>query len=100
MRKLKGVVASDKMDKTVVVRVDRLKKHPKYLKYFRVSTRLKAHDEKNEYRTGDKVIIQEDAPRSRGKRWKVVERMSRQEVADNAHAAEEAAKIPTESNNQ
>lgn len=96
MRKLKGVVASDKMNKTVVVRVDRLKKHPKYLKYFRLSTRLKAHDEKNEYRTGDKVIIQEDAPRSREKRWKVVELVSRQEMAADAPAAEAADNIPTE----
>lgn len=96
MRKLKGVVASDKMNKTVVVRVDRLKKHPKYLKYFRLSTRLKAHDEKNEYRAGDKVIIQEDAPRSREKRWKVVELVSRQEMAADAPTAEGADNISRE----
>lgn len=60
------------MQKTVVVRVDRLKKHPKYLKYYRTSQKFKAHDEKGEYKAGDIVIIQETKPISRDKRWKVV----------------------------
>ena len=62
MRKLKGTIVSDRMQNTVVVRVDRLKKHPKYLKYYRISKRFKAHDEKGEYRTGDQVIIEETRP--------------------------------------
>jgi len=77
MRKLKGVIVSDKMQKTVVVRVDRLKKHPKYQKYYRTSLKLKAHDEKGEYRIGDMVTIEETRPLSKDKRWKVVELVKR-----------------------
>lgn len=69
---LKGIVVSDKMTKTVVVSVTRLKKHPKYRKYYKVSTRYKAHDEKDEYHLGDKVLIQETRPISKEKRWKVI----------------------------
>ena len=72
MRKLKGVIISNKMAKTVVVRVDRLKKHPRYQKYYRVSKKFKAHDEKGEYKIGDTVIIQETRPVSKEKRWRVV----------------------------
>ncbi len=71
-RKLTGVVVSDKMSKTRVVLISRLKKHPKYLKYFKASSRFKAHDEKNEYKVGDTVIIEESRPISREKRWKIV----------------------------
>lgn len=77
MRKLKGVVVSDKMQKTVLVRVDRLKKHPKYLKYYRVSKKFKAHDEKNEYKAGDVVMIEETRPLSKDKRWRVVKLLNR-----------------------
>ena len=65
---------SDKMTKTVVVSVTRLKKHPKYKKYYKVTNRFKAHDEKGEYHTGDKVVVQETRPMSRDKRWAVVSR--------------------------
>ncbi|HEY4507228.1 MAG TPA: 30S ribosomal protein S17 [Candidatus Paceibacterota bacterium] len=71
-RRLKGVVRSDKMVKTVVVAVARMKKHPKYKKYYKVTTKLKAHDENREYHTGDKVIIQETRPMSKDKRWAVI----------------------------
>lgn len=71
-RRLEGVVVSDKMQKTVVVRVTRFKKHPKYLKYYKVSHRFKAHDEAGEYKTGDKILIEETRPLSKDKRWKVV----------------------------
>lgn len=71
-RILEGAVISDKMQKTVVVQVDRLKQHPRYLKYYRVSRRFKAHDEKGEYRLGDRVKIQETRPLSKEKRWRVV----------------------------
>jgi len=74
-RTLKGVVVSDKMTKTVVVEVMRLKKNQKYQKSFKVSTRYKAHDEKGEYHTGDKVIISETRPMSRDKRWIVVQKL-------------------------
>lgn len=71
-RKLKGEVVSDKMDKTVVVKVSSLKLNKKYKKHYRVSCRFKAHDEKNQYHTGDKVIIEETRPLSKEKRWKVI----------------------------
>lgn len=71
-RKLTGVVVSDKMMKTVVVAVTQTKKHSKYLKEYSVTCRLKAHDEKREYHTGDKVIIAETRPISKDKCWVVV----------------------------
>ena len=71
-RQLKGVITSDKMQKTVVVAVMRLKKHPKYKKYYKVTNKFKAHDEKGEYHTGDKVFIQETRPMSKDKRWVVI----------------------------
>lgn len=76
-RKLIGRVASDKMDKTVVVEVVRFKMHPVYHKYVRVRKRYKAHDEKNEYKTGDRVEIVEHRPLSKQKRFKVVRLIER-----------------------
>jgi small subunit ribosomal protein S17 len=74
MRKLRlGTVISDKMDKTVVVRVQTLKEHPKYKKVIRQSSRFKAHDEQNQCRVGDQVRIVETRPLSHDKRWRVVE---------------------------
>lgn len=70
-RKLKGKVISDKMDKTVVVKVSRLKIHPKYRRRYKISKRFKVHDEKNECHVGDNVIIEETRPLSKEKRWKV-----------------------------
>jgi small subunit ribosomal protein S17 len=72
MRTLTGIVVSDKMKKTRVVAVERMKKHARYEKYYRVTERFKAHDEKEEYKTGDKVVIGESRPISRGKRWTIV----------------------------
>ena len=71
-KKLKGVVVSDSMDKTVVVLVSRHVKHPKYKKYIIKSKKFKVHDEKNEYKKGDKVIIQECRPISKDKHWRVI----------------------------
>lgn len=68
-RKLIGTVRSDKMDKTVTVEVSRRSLSPLYKKYVRSRRRYKAHDEKNEYRTGDRVEIQEARPLSKHKRW-------------------------------
>lgn len=67
-----GTIVSDKMQKTRVVEVERVKVHPKYKKRFRAHKRFKAHDEKEEYHTGDKVIIQESRPLSKEKRWRIV----------------------------
>ena len=69
---LKGVVVSDKMDKTVVVSVETLKQHPKYEKYFKTRKKYKAHDPENKYKVGDKVAIQESRPISKDKRWQVI----------------------------
>lgn len=74
-RKLKGIVVSDKMQKTVVVAIHSLKMHSKYKKYFKVTSKFKAHDENNEYHIGDKVIIQETRPLSKDKRWKVIQKL-------------------------
>jgi len=63
---------SDKMDKTIVVSVNQYKEHPKYKKRYKVSKRYQAHDEKNEYKVGDKVIIHECAPLSKNKKWEVI----------------------------
>jgi small subunit ribosomal protein S17 len=71
-RLLKGVIVSDKMDKTVVVLVNRYKEHPKYKKRYKVSKKYKVHDEKNEHKIGDKVVIQENRPISKDKRWIIV----------------------------
>lgn len=68
-RTLLGEVVSDKMDKTVVVRVIRRYRHPRYKKYVQERLSYKAHDEKNEARIGDKVRIIESRPRSKDKRW-------------------------------
>jgi small subunit ribosomal protein S17 len=72
---LTGKIVSDKMAKTVVVSVDRLKEHPKYHKRYRVTKRYKAHDEKGEYKAGDVVTIEECRPISRDKCWKVVKKI-------------------------
>lgn len=69
IKTLKGRVVSDKMDKTVVVLVERLKKHPKYKKRYKVSKRYKSHDPENKCKIGDKVIIQECRPISKDKKW-------------------------------
>lgn len=75
-RTLEAVVVSDKMAKTRVVAIERFKKHPKYLKYYKVTRRFKAHDEENAYKTGDRVVIEETRPLSREKRWKIVKKIS------------------------
>lgn len=68
-----GTVCSDKMDKTVVVTIERLVKHPRYKKYMKKRAKYKAHDERNECHTGDTVSIIETRPLSREKRWRVKE---------------------------
>ncbi len=76
-RRISGTVVSDKMQKTRVVAVQRLKKHPKYLKYYRVTSKFKAHDENNEYKKGDDVVIEEMRPMSKEKRWRIVEKINK-----------------------
>ena len=68
-----GMVVSDKMDKTVVVAIVDNEKHPLYKKIVKRTVRLKAHDENNECRVGDRVEVMETRPLSKDKRWRVVE---------------------------
>uniref|UniRef100_A0A7C4XK63 Small ribosomal subunit protein uS17 n=1 Tax=candidate division WOR-3 bacterium TaxID=2052148 RepID=A0A7C4XK63_UNCW3 len=77
MRKTKvGVVLSDRMNKTRVVGITWHTKHPRYKKYLKKVTKVYAHDEKNEFRIGDKVLIRETRPLSRLKRWRVIKKLS------------------------
>ncbi len=71
-RKFNGVVVSDKMDKTITVKVEQVKIHPKYKKRFVISNKFKVHDEKNQYKEGDKVTFVECRPLSKDKRWRVL----------------------------
>jgi small subunit ribosomal protein S17 len=83
-----GVVVSDLMQKTVIVTVERTVKHPKYKKFLRRRTKLKAHDEQNQCHVGDRVLIVECRPLSRDKRWRV------SKILERARAAEEEIKTP------
>jgi small subunit ribosomal protein S17 len=80
-RRMIGVVTSDKMNKTRVVQVERRLAHTKYGKYMTSRTKYKAHDEKNEFRTGDRVQIVESRPLSRDKRWRVEKLITRPQEA-------------------
>jgi len=71
-KKFNGVVVSDKMNKTVVVRVDTVKIHPKYRKRYTVSKKYKVHDEKEQFKIDDKVTFIECRPLSKDKRWRVI----------------------------
>lgn len=66
-----GIVVSDKMDKTIVVQIDSMVMHPVYKKYIRRRVKYKVHDERNEARSGDTVLIEECRPMSRQKRWRM-----------------------------
>ncbi|EGO65343.1 30S ribosomal protein S17 [Acetonema longum] len=68
-----GKVVSDKMDKTVVVAVERLVQHDLYKKSIKMTSKFKAHDENNQCQTGDTVLIMETRPLSKDKRWRIVE---------------------------
>ena len=72
-----GIVSSDKMDKTIVVSVVDNVKHPKYGKIVKRTYKLKAHDENNECRIGDRVRVMETRPLSKDKRWRLVEIVER-----------------------
>ena len=72
---LQGIVVSDKMQKTVVVEVESMKEHPKYRRRYKTHKRFKAHDEKQEFHMGDKVIIEESKPISKDKNWIVLRKI-------------------------
>ena len=77
-----GTVTSEKMDKTITVEVQRRVQHPRFRKYIRAYTRLKAHDANNEAHEGDTVLIMETRPLSKTKRWRLVEIVRRTHGAD------------------
>jgi small subunit ribosomal protein S17 len=89
-RTLTGTVVSDAMQKTRVVVVHRQKKHPKYQRYYQVSTKFKAHDENNEYHTGDVVVMSETRPMSKDKRWVIIGKISDAPVAGSSPLADRA----------
>ena len=72
-----GLVSSNKMDKSIVVSVERKLKHPKYGKFLKRTTKLMAHDEKNECNIGDRVLVMETRPLSKTKCWRLVEIIER-----------------------
>ena len=74
-RQLTGTVISNKMQKTVVVRVERIKEHSKYKKRYKVHKSYKAHAESGEYQVGDKVVIEECRPISKEKSWRVIKKL-------------------------
>lgn len=86
-----GIVVSDKMDKTVVVMVERLTKHPLYKKYIKRRKKFMAHDEENACRIGDKVLIEETRPLSRHKRWRVRQILERAKVLEKEETPAEEA---------
>ncbi|MDX1607639.1 MAG: 30S ribosomal protein S17 [Candidatus Spechtbacterales bacterium] len=75
-KKLQGSIVSDKMQKTLVVRVDRMVEHPKYKKRYTISKNYKAHYEDGEYAVGDRVEIEETSPVSKHKKWKVIKKIN------------------------
>jgi len=74
-KRLIGKVVSDKMQKTVVVLVERIKEHPKYKRRYKVWKKYKAHDEKEECKVGDIVMIEECRPISKEKKWRVIKKL-------------------------
>lgn len=74
-RQLKGIVVSNKMKKTLVVKMERVKEHPKYKRRYKVHKKYKAHYNEGEYELGEKVLIEESRPISKDKRWKVIKKI-------------------------
>lgn len=74
-KELTGIIVSDKMQKTAVVEVERIKEHPKYKRRYKIHKKYKAHVETGEYKTGDKVVIRECRPMSKDKRWEIVSKI-------------------------
>ena len=79
IRSIKGTVVSDKMDKTIVVEVQRYASHPKYKKRYRINKKYYAHDPQNKTKVGDQVIIIPSRPLSRLKRWKIKENITQKQ---------------------
>lgn len=74
-KQLTGTIVSNKMQKTLVVEVEKIKQHPRYKKRYKVHKKYKAHYDEGEFGIGDKVIIEESRPISKDKRWKVIKKL-------------------------
>jgi len=74
-KQLTGTVISNKMLKTLVVKVERIKEHPRYRRRYKISKKYKVHNEKGEYKIGDKVVIEECRPISKEKRWRAIKKI-------------------------
>jgi small subunit ribosomal protein S17 len=92
-RKFEGLVVSNKMEKTIVVVVNRLKEHSRYKKRIKVTTRFKAHDENKEAHIGDYVLIEETRPISKDKRWKLVKILVKSNPEQIVEEAEAKAEV-------
>jgi len=88
-----GVVISDKMDKTITVKVDRILHHPVYQKPIKTATKFKAHDEKESAHIGDTVRIQETRPLSKTKRWRLVEIIKKASSAGKSDTVEASPEV-------
>lgn len=75
-RQLQGTIISNKMQKTVVVKIERIKEHPKYKKRYKIHKKYKTHTESGEYHVGDRVVIEECKPLSKEKKWRVIRKLS------------------------
>jgi len=75
-KQLIGTIVANKMQKTIVVKMERIKEHPKYLRRYRISKKYQAHVEQGEYHVGDKVVIEECRPISKNKRWRVIKKLT------------------------
>jgi small subunit ribosomal protein S17 len=76
LREFQGIITSDKRDKTVTIQVDTMVRHPVYKKFVKRTSRFSAHDEANEYKEGDTVVVQECKPFSKTKTWRVIRKVS------------------------
>ena len=74
-KQLIGIVVSNKMQKTVIVKVERIKEHPRYKRRYKVQKKYTVHNQKGEYKIGDKIIIEECRPISKEKKWRVMKRI-------------------------
>lgn len=74
-KKLTGTIISNKLQKTVIVRVERIKKHSRYKRRYKIQKKYKAHNENKEYKVGDRVIIEECRPISKDKRWRTIKKL-------------------------
>ena len=88
-KKLEGEVVSDKMQKSAVVKVTRSKRHPRYKKTLQITRRFKIHDENNEAKVGDWVLIEECRPMSKDKKWKLISILKKAEKTEESAENEE-----------